>query len=146
MIKTTDLRIGNWINDEVLGNVQIHSTDYNTVEVIVKNMKVDKTIEDTLYTLSHFNPIPLTTEILSKTEFTRDGFGAYNISIAWYPDQFKILSFSGDYLFLREGNTKNHWEDSVITLWNKDIQKEFYLHEIQNLYADLTRNQLIVNL
>ena len=84
---------------------------------------------------------------LEKAGFEKDGFGAYNI---WLPKTYsttnRTLSFSGDYLYLRERVNENRFNDIISSIWNKDLMKQFYLHQLQNLYFSLTGIDLNIEL
>jgi hypothetical protein len=94
-----------------------------------------------------YSPLPITPALLAENGFTKNGFGEYIISVSKFEGkELKELVFdsSGDYLFLRHSNDliirmNNH---DLITLWNKDIDKEFYMHKLQNLYFELTGKEL----
>lgn len=43
--------------------------------------------------------------------------------------------FSDDYVYLRQGNDDKPYNDSLVTIWNKDLTKrDMYVHEWQNWY------------
>ena len=91
-------------------------------------------------------PIPLTPEILEQCGFVKDGFKAYNLNISPFPDGIRLLCFSGDYLYIKEGDKAIHPAKlDVVCLWNKDLMKEFYLHQLQNLYFAPTNRELKLN-
>jgi hypothetical protein len=77
MIKANELRLDNWVSEEVLGRVRVSAILPNIVEVVGKNMKTDGTIEDREYSISpaNINPISLTPEILEACGFETDGRG-----------------------------------------------------------------------
>lgn len=130
MIKANELRIGNWVNE------------FGDTVIIEKGEEIDSHHQN-------FEPIPITPEILEKAGFVKDGFNCYNRCISWWSEtQLKQLSFSGDYLYIREGELKeNRIKDSIVVLWNKDLHKErFALHQLQNLYFALTGTELEINL
>jgi len=53
--------------------------------------------------------------------------------------------FSGDYVYLRQRNDDKRFNDSLVTLWNKDLTKRnMYVHEWQNLYQSLTSKELTI--
>lgn len=103
----------------------------------------EKWNEDVIY----FEPIPLTAELLESAGFIKDGFHAYNLYLPTALQTAKtLLSFSGDYLYLRQEINDRRFDDSVITLWNKDVMKVFYLQQLQNLYYALTGTELPITL
>jgi hypothetical protein len=138
MIKSNELRIGNWV-------LSGHFDCPQMVVGITPNEVI--MIDGHHWGLELISPIPLTPEILIACGFEKDGFGDYNKSISWWPEtSFKILSFAGDYLYIREGHMNhNRVDDSLCVLWNKDLHKErFTLHQLQNLYFSLTGNELTI--
>jgi hypothetical protein len=135
----SDLRIGNWINVKCVAPELKGIDGWDAQPANIYNIQgLLKGDPDFMY-----EPIPLTEEWLLKLGFEKDGFNAFNKSIALHKRQYKVLCFSGDYLFLREANTDLRHEDSLCTLWNKDIKKQFYVHELQNLYYALTGKELV---
>jgi hypothetical protein len=91
--------------------------------------------------------VRLTPEILKSCGFEKDGFGCYNLSINPFDSGTKKLFFVGDYLYLQEGSEGEHeMKHHLVILWNKDLMKEFYLHQLQNLYFSLTGKELTFSL
>lgn len=132
MIDPSELRINNYV---YINNV-IRQLNVKSFEYAVCN---DRCID--------VRPIIITPELLEKCGFIKDGFHAYNLYITnklqTHP---MLLYFSGDYLYLRQENNNRRFDDSVITLWNKNLMKVFYLHQLQNLYFALTGTELDINL
>ena len=102
------------------------------------------------YALNDFEPITLIPAILDKCGFVKDGFGGYGKSINPFDKGHKLLYFAGDYLYLKQSD---HDQPSIYDkdydiccLWNKDLVKEFYLHQLQNLHFALTGEELPINL
>lgn len=92
-------------------------------------------------------PVPLSPDLLEKCGFVKNGFGDYNMDISLFEKEYKILSFSNDYLYLIQGELDNHRsKDDLCVLWNKDKMKCFYLHQLQNLVYALTQTELNVEL
>lgn len=87
-------------------------------------------------------PIPLTAKWHNKFGVKKNGFGSFEYDTSPFNDKARVFIFTGDYLMLRDMSGDNRMEDDLITLWNKDLMKEFYVHEWQNLYRDLTRKEL----
>ena len=155
-MQAKDLRIGNWVNvpREDQCPFRIDSIEYlteqegNVAMFPTIDGKIDKSVHPLTWYLKDLSPIPLTPEILLKCGFEKDAWNAWNISI--YPftgddrcKGSKVLSFSGDYLYITEGReSKRAPKDDICTLWNKALRKEFYLHELQNLYYVLVGKEL----
>lgn len=89
--------------------------------------------------------IPLTEEWLVKFGFEQGALGSWIKSISIFGN-LRELSFSGDYLYLREGKeVYGSGDDDLCVLWNKDVMKQFYVHQLQNLYFALTGEELTPN-
>ena len=135
-LQPTELRIGN----KLIRNGIIVIIDGRSIFDISFNEKI----------ASEYSPIPLTPDILEKCKgMWLSPFGDYIISV--YPHKsgngFRNLIFCGDYLYLEEGSDKlKPQERDVITLWNKDLMKQFYLHQLQNLYFTLCGKELEITL
>lgn len=137
MIKTRELRIGNKI---LVGKSEVSEV------ISVMRHGVYVAGDNTAIPDEHLQPIPLDQSILEACGFEKDGFGAFNYSISPFVGQLKQLSFSGDYLYLRQGDLeKNRINDHIVVLWNKDLKKQFYLHDLQNLIHSLTGQELAID-
>jgi hypothetical protein len=112
------------------------------------NEKVEKVTPNVIEALWEFEdrkwikPILLTEEWLLKFGFEKDGI-AYSKNIDLFGGG-KKLSFSGDYLYIIDSEKQNTIPTDIITMWNKDIKKNFYVHQLQNLYFALTGEELTI--
>jgi hypothetical protein len=138
-MEATELRIGNKVQPKPEDRQR-----YGTMCEVTQVYKGGFTV-DYHYPGAWFEPIPLTPDILEKAGFVLDGFKQYRISINPFDSGTKDLCFSGDYLYLEEGSGKPGSND-IVTLWNKDLMKNFYLHQLQNLIFALTGEELNINL
>lgn len=132
MINPQELRLGNWVN---LYDWDSESKPHQITEIINGDQFIDCT------------PIPLSPEILEKAGFVKDAFHNYTRKLK--PNLITTeayLVFAGDYLYLRHYNGENRMDDSVVTLWNKDLMEQFYLHKLQNLVYDLEGEELEITL
>lgn len=133
MIQASELRIGNWVF-----NIKKQHLQINIGHLVNLNSGT-----------CNYYGIPLSPEILEKCEGVwLSPFGDYVLSV--YPHKlgngFKNLIFCGDYLYLEEGPDKlKPQERDVITLWNKDLMKQFYLHQLQNLFYVLVGSELPIS-
>lgn len=86
----------------------------------------------------------VTPDELKDLGFTKDGFNAWNKDISPWPEtHLKILSFAGDYLYLREGELSNRREkDDIVTLWNNDLRGVMPVRHLKELYYILTGSLL----
>lgn len=131
-MKAQELRIGNLTN---LGRV------YEIKENKFYVYDDDETNYGSAW--DKIEPIPLTEEWL-----LRFGFEKEVMSFSKNIDLFgggKKLSFSGDYLYIIDSDKQNTIPTDIITLWNKDVKKQFYVHQLQNLYFAITGEELTIN-
>ena len=130
-MKANELRIGNWVKSNVSANVLRFTTyQFNDLNEILSCSPPKPKLE----------PILLTEEWLVKF-----GFEKYQMNMSKNIDLFgggKQLSFSGDYLYLIDSENPNTTPTDIILLWNKDVMKKFYVHQLQNLYFALTGEEL----
>lgn len=133
MIKANELRIGNWIQDEV---------GYKTHKVTCVDVtgRIYISLTGGGYPEAAYSPIPLTPELLEKCGFIRhpDMEGEYSIRIN--PLGVSLIV-----------NVLTHWA----ALWDHMVKqhslvalptKVEHLHQLQNLYFALTGKELPVNL
>jgi hypothetical protein len=130
MIPANELRIGNLVEEEILGNVRVHEILHNSVWVVCKHMNVDRTIEERSckLILSDIKPIPLTPEILEKAGYVTKLIGGL--------PYYKLLKFE----FLNGSLIPGG-----INFMSMDMPCE-YVHQLQNLYFALTGNELEIEL
>jgi len=119
-----ELRIGNWVNEEVLGNCAVSDICEHVVMVKVNNGRLDGTTSKVTYTLNYncISAIPLTEEWLLDFGFEKDELG-------WFFKENDYCSFG---LFFKN----NEW------LFYISDTKIKYVHQLQNLYFALTNNEL----
>jgi hypothetical protein len=86
----------------------------------------------------------VTADKLKDMGFVKDGFNAWNKCISPWPEtNLKQLSFSGDYLYLREGELSKHRsKDDVVCLWNNDLRGVMPVKHLRELYFILTGSLL----
>ena len=121
-MKSSELRIGNWV--DILSPIQITSGKQ------IDNAELN------------YLPITLTEEWHNNFGVQKNGFKNFEYDICPFGNKSKVFIFSGDYLYIRDMSGKDRSEDDLITIWNKDIKKEFYVHEWQNLYFAFTGKEL----
>lgn len=150
MIKPKELRIGNTLQIEQSGHIEYVTVYGLHPEDFYVNIEC-RDIANGCYDNKHndLQQVPLTPEILEKCGFEKDVFMGYQILIdnKEMSTVSKKLYFSGDYLYLEEWRDGvKTYERDLITLWNKDVMKTFYLHQLQNLIYSLTGEELEVKL
>lgn len=133
-MKASGLRIGNFIRATLVVLDDI-DTGASFVE---REIRDGKDIDNAEW----FEPIPLTEEWHNKFGVQKNGFGNFEYDICPFGRKTRVLVFSGDYLYIRDMSGKDRTEDDLITIWNKDIKKNFYVHEWQNLYFALSGKEL----
>jgi hypothetical protein len=126
-MKANELRIGNYYN-------------YNG-----EILRVEPSVIEDLCDSEEKNwckPIPLTEEWLLKFGFEKQVMN-YSKNIDLFGGG-KKLCFSGDYLYIIDSEKQNTIPTDVVTIWNKDVKKEFYVHQLQNLYFSLMDEELTI--
>lgn len=111
MIKANELRLGNYFFDEDGNEKKIGYSDLVSLTI----------------TVLHFNPIPLTPEILERC-----GFNYWQDAIPkpyWKTKKGFPLYTTKDYFIVRD-------------LTHTNMGKVKYLHQLQNLYHALTGEEL----
>lgn len=153
MINAKELRISNIVFDEnkniaVINGFRPYGTStrcdeeegcYLLFDIIFQDGTSSKNWTADIVEMSH---IPLTEEWLLKFGFEKEPM-AYSRNIDLFGGG-KKLSFSGDYLYLVDSEKKNTTPTDIITIWNKDVIKQFYVHQLQNLYFALTGEELTI--
>lgn len=127
-----ELRIGNSVNEEVLGNCEVSDICEHVVMVKVNNGELDGTISKVTYTLNYccINPIKLTEKWLLDFGFKKeDDCDWYNKSVG----KRKELSYNTKTKCFVIG-FKSYYSDNFSTIK--------YVHELQNLYFALTNKEL----
>lgn len=139
MIARNELMLGNWVQ-------RIHAPYGMERSRGYEQIKKGSDIDNQTLQSSYLEPIPITPDILVKCGFTKGGFNNYNLSINPHDGGLMILSFSNDYLYIRQGKDgKESKDDDIVTIWNKDIISDFYLHQLQNLFHSITGKELLIN-
>jgi len=159
MISPNELRKGNLFNP-ISRHTEVHlpqtAVFFEVVEILLFNVtavlvgKNPAQIENIPeFKYADISPIPVSPEILEKCGFLLNGFKEYELTLnnQAYSCVNKKLIFSGDYLYLEEWPKDTPAKDrSIVTIWNKDLMKKFYLHKLQNLVFDLSGEELQINL
>jgi hypothetical protein len=148
MLKNTDIRVGNFIglgkkfNDSNVGQViEIGNSDRDFEQVLCEGYDWTE-----WFFKDNYCGIPITDDVHEKVfGCQKNEYLEYTYDISKFDDDKVELVFSGDYLFVRD-MTNGPTEQDLITLWNKDLKKEFYVHEFQNLYFFLTGEELKIDI
>lgn len=117
MIKANEIRIGNYFFDADGNEKKIDYSDLVSLEI----------------TCLHFNPIPLTHEILERFGFEVEVIEAPGIEI-WNQYSKGKLTIS------------EHLDHYVFVITDNGTVRLNYLHELQNFYYDLNKKELEINL
>lgn len=123
MIQSNELRIGNYVKDDIGRIGKVVSIGSNTIRLKMEfsTMKIDTNHDQ--YGLD-VEPIPLTPEILENAGFVKNKYGNRFIKDELTND---IVKSNGFYM--------------------ANVSQELkYLHQLQNLYFALTGEELIINL
>lgn len=121
-MEVNELRIGNWV---LCDNIPRKVIELNFVEE-----DIEANCEDVNYlNINHYNPIPLTEEILLKCGYVENG--------AWYESVELKLDIFKDFQIFWIEDAEEHTE----------IRKPIkHLHQLQNLYFALTQEELNIEL
>jgi hypothetical protein len=134
-VSVTDLRVGNFVKDEVLGLCEIESIfKQGQVEVSVKNVALDGKIGKRYFILNtdSIKPIPLTEEWLLKF-----GFSVINENSAGKRYGYVIGGiFSSDLTFSFWKTTKESGK-----FFRRDLELKS-VHQLQNVYFALIGSEL----
>jgi hypothetical protein len=133
MIQATDLRIGNWVNNDDLGNTQVDEIYNNSVVRVWSNADYFYIGEESI------NPIPLTPDILEKCGFVfNERSSSYRI-FSHKEEWILAAQQTADKTCFKIGLPIDGRSDQYMTNLT-------YLNELQNLYKALTNNELTINL
>lgn len=133
-MKASELRIGNLV--QMWGEVI-------TIQTVGKRNVLATTPKagEVALSLDQLQPIPLTEEWLIRFGFEEHYMG-HRLIIWERGDSIRQLVVTDYYLYLTEEGAEI---DEITTLWDKDfVMKEFYVHELQNLFASITRQELVL--
>jgi hypothetical protein len=145
-MKASELRIGNYIADR--GNKEWQIDHWESINKLSAKSNATMYMGILMEThpmteyVDYIKPIPLTEEWLLKFGFEEEAM-RYSKNIDLFGGG-KKLCFSGDYLYIIDSEKQNTIPTDVVTIWNKDVKKEFYVHQLQNLYFALTGEELII--
>ena len=118
MINTNDIRIGNW--------VCTYGNQYGTVKSIAKTITVNHALNTETYNPEQLFPIKVTLAILPLC-----GFQTFNAGYR-HKESYHFLRYFG--------------EGDLILDISGEPEKFSYVHQLQNLYFDLTGKLLEPNL
>lgn len=145
MIKTEELMRNNWVNEEVLGNVQVDTILSASIWVTAININTDGSTHAVRYHIKAdaIYPIPLSPEILLACGFTK--FIDMEISQKEKRDIYMYF-LKTDYVQITFvfGSTVLIGNDGFGKQAQCDISgKVKCLHQLQNLHFSLTHKELI---
>jgi len=141
MIESKDLRIGNLVNEEVLGDCQVSGISKETVWVEVKNIKSNGShnLREFHININFLKPIPLTEEWLLKFGFSKNENDVLQIETTLMP---LSITLSDNYPDEKYKAWVYEDENSSYHIISDNIK---YVHQLQNLYFDLTNEELTLN-
>jgi len=136
-MKSSELRIGNWINFDNLIGGKVNGTDINgNYQVTPRFFRSSMQDED--YEINAYHkPIPLTEEWLLKLGFVKTQDLGKNNVLQLEISQRLIISFA-DY----DCNNLNLWQDGKRFSFKHGLIQ--YVHQLQNLYFALTGEELLI--
>lgn len=137
-----ELRIGNLV--DVNEQIEIVYAIRNSGVDFYRG-KTKKSVIMQSYIWEAIKPIPLTEEWHNKFGAKKSGFNSFEYILPETNNLNIKIVFSGDYVFLRQGQGKSY-DDDLVSVWNKDLTKrEMFVHEWQNLYKSLTNQELTLD-
>lgn len=134
MINVKELRIGNLVNYHIVDSLDERKEWYEVIFIEHEDLRILSDYHDE----KDYKPIPLTEETLLKCGFVRElyYFNAYDINVeGYYLDDIHIILYNDKYILCGE-------YDGMVY----EMREISGLHEIQNLYYELYRKELEVNL
>lgn len=137
MIKSNDLRLGNFFYMNIEGRIQYHKVSViseNSIAAIDKDGARFVGLSE-----NSLKPIPLTPEILEKCGFI-DRSGSIPNRMSFGVTMFKRLELVW---YAQDSFIRYQTKSEGFTLPFEHVK---YLHQLQNLYFALTGEELTVNL
>lgn len=135
MIKSEELKIGNWVYNDENKPVKIIAIEDEVFSDWNGSDCSCMFIENDVYKYSTINPIPLTPEVLLKCGFTIDANDDYSIQI-----DGRI------FIWFEKGNCRHmdlYQDGKNISFPSGRIK---YVHELQNFYHSLSGKELTIEL
>ncbi len=128
-----ELRIGNWVYEEVLGRCKIETIGEGCTGVTAKHLDNKLVISDRYYKmhLSNLQPIPLTEEWLQK-------FGFKEVSIKY--ELWNLRSHGFTFQIARKSKKHKY----VFRFMGMTVINCEHVHQFQNLYWCLTGDELTI--
>lgn len=146
VLKNSDIRVGNLVasgtkfddTTSIIGKVlQIGNDDVDFEQIWCE---CDESFE--WFFKNNYCGIPLTEKFHNKFGIFKNGLNRFEYNISRFDKNDLFLIFSDDYLYLKSNTDDRRSPHEIICLWNKDLKKEFYVHEFQNLYFSITNKEL----
>jgi hypothetical protein len=126
-MQANELRLGNCVEDEVLGNCKVYSINNKQIQVIVNNVNTDGSLSKRVFGLDIdcIKPIPITGEWIRKhTEY----------------ESMRELAIDFDELV----NLKTGMYLLIYTDQGIEYFCNLPVHRLQNIYFALTQKELII--
>lgn len=129
-MKTSELRIGNWVIYEATTRIITSIGEYDVLHYLANGKN-----KSDMYAspISQISPIPLTPEILEKVGFEYDGI-AYNLRFYTNMD-LTLVTYNEDGM--------HYW---LKYYYGPAMPHIRHLHQLQNLYFALTGEELDIKL
>lgn len=145
MLNYNDLRLDNWILEKGTP-VQVHMLAKGLTHYTINGVNLDKKTGKVVGTdEDRFSGIELSVEVLQACGFIK-GVTGYQKNVA-FPN-YKVMIFRVQQNFERAAicfgsdGTKSNAAHDVIQIFDADSGEKFYLHELQNIYKDLTNREI----
>ena len=141
MIATSDLRLGNWVHESECTRYPMY---VHTIGDDYVYLNFDGNEGDVFECKpEELQGIPLTEELLTKMgarKVTDIGWNVVESYSAGVRIELRVILFSESEIDVKIRRSTPHWEDYF------QGSSILYLHELQNLYWDLTKQELKIKL
>ena len=145
-LKSTDLRIGNYVCAIPEFPILVESINDEGINLLLTQKGRDYSKYDVIepdYTFDELQPIKLTEEWLLKAGLIKNGFNRYDIDISKSEHQTNLIliDLDGGKISIRQGLKESAWQDDICVFWNRDFDKYYYVHQLQNLFWLATKGE-----
>lgn len=144
-MEANELRINNYVL------FSEDSTVFEVTEISKTSLSVKNETEEAWIEIDEFEPIPLTEEWLIKFGFKKIPHFTITNSLIKDIGRNRHISIGSvgtpnEMVFLCETDSDDNKKiTDLICLWNFDYDKKLHVHQLQNLYFALKREELTTN-
>jgi hypothetical protein len=138
-VDTNEIRRNNWLTNGI-EPFQVTEVGDGTI-----NLEYTEGGYSWIYDADECFGIPLSADLLLELGFEKDGFNNYNFFCHRNEFDYRavVVDLNTGYIWFREGwKERNRIEDHLISLWNRDYDKDYYVHQLQNAVYALTGKEI----